>query len=286
MNNIAQALTDIQMQDESLTRPCCNARKLLCKTVQEFVHQLYELFFPIYFGEKLSKKISLLEFNQKKIEYLYQSLPALIAQAFCFAKNEKPTYYSEISTQIAKTFIEQLPIMAKTLITDVQATYNNDPAAQSHSEIILAYPGIRASISHRIAHQLYKTKVPILPRIIAEMAHAKTGIDIHPGANIGNNFVIDHGTGVVIGETTIIGNNVTIYQGVTLGAKKIHVDGILVKNQPRHPYIEDNVTIYAGATILGCITIGKGSIIGGNVWLTKSVPANSHINRSSTLPTK
>ena len=155
------------------------------------------------------------------------------------------------------------------------AAFRGDPAARSVDEIVLCYPGIHAVIYYRIAHRLYELGVPLLARIVSELAHSATGIDIHPGARIGNSFFIDHGTGVVIGETCVIGNNVRIYQGVTLGAKSFPLDenGNPIKGIPRHPIVEDDVVIYSGATILGRITIGRGSSIGGNVWLTRSVPA-------------
>ncbi|MGL4909513.1 MAG: serine O-acetyltransferase EpsC [Bacteroidales bacterium] len=285
LDDIAQKLTYLQQHGNSVILHCNNHQKILYRSVKELVFHLRGLFFPNYFDESLTFNDSLLEFNKKKIAYLQNLLPPLIDKAFCFSNNEINTHASLSIAEITESFFEALPIIAETLITDVQATYNNDPAAKSLSEIILAYPGIRATISYRIAHQLYKTNVPILPRMIAEIAHSRTGIDIHPGARIGKHFVIDHGTGVVIGETAVIGDNVTIYQGVTLGAKNFQSDnnGILIKNQPRHPQIENKVTIYAGATLLGQITVGEGSVIGGNVWLTKSVPENSHINRNTTL---
>jgi serine O-acetyltransferase len=159
------------------------------------------------------------------------------------------------------------------------AAFIGDPAAKSISEIIFCYPNTMAMTYHRIAHELYKSGVPLIPRIISEMAHSRTGIDIHPGAQIGEHFFIDHGTGTVIGETCIIGNNVRIYQGVTLGAKSFPLDenNNPIKDIPRHPIVEDDVTIYSGATVLGRVTIGKGSEIGGNVWITESVPAGTKI---------
>jgi serine O-acetyltransferase len=165
------------------------------------------------------------------------------------------------------------------LESDVRAAYEGDPAAKSLDEVMLCFPGIAAITYHRIAHTLYRLKVPLLARIISEFSHSSTGIDIHPGAKIGKSFFIDHGTGVVVGETSVIGERVRIYQGVTLGAKSFPVDanGVIIKGADRHPIIEDDVVIYAGATILGRITIGKGSSIGGNVWLTRSVPPNSRI---------
>jgi len=170
--------------------------------------------------------------------------------------------------------LEQLPAIREVLKADVQAAMDGDPAAKSLDEVVIAYPGFKAVAVNRIAHVLYQANVPLIPRVMSEYAHAVTGIDIHPGATIGRSFFTDHGTGVVIGETAIIGNNVKLYQGVTLGALSFPKDarGRLIKGIKRHPNIEDNVTIYAGATILGDITIGHDSIIGGNVWLTEAVP--------------
>jgi serine O-acetyltransferase len=166
-----------------------------------------------------------------------------------------------------------LPELRKTLATDVVAAYNGDPAAKSYGEIISCYPVIKVLTNHRIAHKLLKLEVPLIPRILSEMAHSETGIDIHPGAQIGKYFTIDHGTGVVIGETCIIGNNVKLYQGVTLGAKSFPLDedGNPIKGIARHPILEDNVIVYSNATILGRIRIGKGAIIGGNIWVTEDV---------------
>lgn len=181
----------------------------------------------------------------------------------------------------------KLPALRDLLDTDVEAAFRGDPAARSVDEVLLCYPGILAMIHHRIAHELYQAGVPLLARIISEIAHSQTGIDIHPGAQIGAGFFIDHGTGVVIGETAVIGQNVRIYQAVTLGAKRFNVDenGLLRKGERRHPTVEDDVVIYAGATILGLITIGKGSSIGGNVWLTHSVPAGSQITQAHSVET-
>ena len=169
-------------------------------------------------------------------------------------------------------FIKRLPELRRILATDVEAAYNGDPAAESYGEIISCYPVIKAVTNYRIAHELLLLGVPLIPRIITEMAHSETGIDIHPGAQIGHHFTIDHGTGVVIGATCIIGNNVKLYQGVTLGAKSFPLDekGNPMKGIARHPILEDNVIVYSNATILGRITIAKGTVIGGNVWVTES----------------
>lgn len=189
---------------------------------------------------------------------------------------------------IVAAFMARLPEVKRLVETDVQAAYEGDPAATSPMEVVMAYPGLYAVTIHRLAHELYNLKVPIIPRIMSELAHSKTGIDIHPGATIGESFFIDHGTGVVVGETTVIGRNVKLYQGVTLGAKSFQKDpetGALVKGIKRHPNVEDNVVIYAGATILGGdTTIGHDSEIGGSVWLIKSVPPNSRVYNKPPAP--
>lgn len=190
--------------------------------------------------------------------------------------------------EIVDEFIASLPQVKRLVESDVTAAYEGDPAATSRMEVVMAYPGLYAVTIHRLAHELYKLKVPIIPRIMSELAHSKTGIDIHPGATIGERFFIDHGTGVVIGETTIIGRNVKLYQGVTLGALSFDKDpttGALVKGIKRHPNVEDNVVIYAGATILGGeTTIGHDSEIGGNVWLKDSVPPCSRVYNRPPAP--
>jgi serine O-acetyltransferase len=189
---------------------------------------------------------------------------------------------------IVAEFIAALPEVRRLVETDVTAAYEGDPAATSPMEVVMAYPGLYAVTIHRLAHELYRLGVPVIPRIMSELAHSKTGIDIHPGATIGERFFIDHGTGVVIGETTVIGRNVKIYQGVTLGALSFAKDpqtGALVKGIKRHPNVEDNVVIYAGATILGgTTTIGHDSEIGGNVWLKDSVPPNSRVYNKPPAP--
>lgn len=183
-----------------------------------------------------------------------------------------------------RTFAAALPGIRTLLDSDVLAAYQGDPAARSVDEVLLCYPGVLAMIHYRLGHQLYVLGLPLLARIVAELAHGSTGIDIHPGAKIGAGFFIDHGTGVVIGETAIIGERVRVYQAVTLGAKRFPTDaeGNLQKGLPRHPVVEDDVVIYAGATILGRITLGKGAVIGGNVWLTHDVPAGGRIAQAES----
>ena len=194
----------------------------------------------------------------------------------------------EDAKRISAAFVAALPEVKRLVESDVIAAYEGDPAATSRMEVVMAYPGLYAVTVHRLAHELYRMKVPIIPRVMSELAHSKTGIDIHPGATIGERFFIDHGTGVVIGETTVIGRNVKLYQGVTLGAlsfDKDPVTGALVKGVKRHPNVEDNVVIYAGATILGGDTvIGHDSEIGGNVWLKDSVPPNSRVYNRPPAP--
>ncbi len=182
----------------------------------------------------------------------------------------------------ARNFAAALPGIRSLLDKDVLAAYNGDPAARSVDEVLLCYPGVLALIHHRLAHQLYGLGLPLLARIVAELAHSQTGIDIHPGAQIGEGFFMDHGTGVVIGETAVIGKRVRLYQAVTLGAKRFPTDeeGNLQKGLPRHPVVEDDVVIYAGATVLGRVTLGKGATIGGNVWVTHDVPAGGNVTQA------
>ncbi len=189
--------------------------------------------------------------------------------------------------QIARTLMERLPWLRERVFEDAAAAWRGDPSCHHPVEALYAFPGLFAITRHRIAHILYGLEVPLLPRLIAEDAHRRTGIDIHPGATIGREFFIDHGTGVVIGETAIVGDRVRLYQGVTLGAKSFPVDaaGRLVKGLARHPIVEDDVTIYAAATVLGRITVGRGSVIGGNVWLTHSVPPGSRVAQAAPVET-
>ena len=208
-----------------------------------------------------------------ELQYVGRDDPALLADS-------QPR-----AIEIVRQFGAELPRVRAALDLDVTAAYQGDPAAHSVDEVLLCYPGVAAMIHHRLANVLYRLGVPMLARIVAEIAHADTGIDIHPGATIGRSFFIDHGTGVVIGETAIIGDRVRLYQMVTLGAKRFPPgeNGELKKGLARHPLIEDDVVIYAGATILGRVTIGKGSTIGGNVWLTRSVPPGSNVTQASLV---
>lgn len=242
-----------------------------------------EILFPGYFGNTSLRPNTTKHYMGVYVDELHELLSNEILAGMCFEcqdeNADKVEKHSARAKNIAVEFIEQLPEIRRQLVTDVNATYINDPAARNLGEVIFCYPGIRAITNYRVAHTLLELEVPLLPRYISEMAHSETGIDIHPRAKIGENFTIDHGTGVVIGSTSVIGNNVKIYQGVTLGAKSFPLDddGNPIKGIPRHPIVEDNVVIYSGATILGRITIGKGSIVGGNVWLTRDVPPESKI---------
>jgi serine O-acetyltransferase len=225
-----------------------------------------------YVGHTLDRALNAL-FQQVQLELGYNR------RLQCQEREDVEAHAAEI----VQAFARQLPAIRGLLDSDVEAAYQRDPAARSVDEVLLCYPGILAVIHYRLAHTLYVLGVPLIARILSEIAHSATGIDIHPGAQIDEGFFIDHGTGVVIGETTIIGKRVRLYQAVTLGAKRFTQDesGALEKGAPRHPILEDEVVVYAGATILGRITIGRGSSIGGNVWLTRSVPAGSHVSQAS-----
>lgn len=252
--------------------------------MQEIVRDLRAVLFPTHFGVADYTETSIDFFVGHRLDAALRALQGQVRRALSYTAKDpdSPEHTLEHAHDVVLRFSRKLPDVRRLLETDVRAAYEGDPAAGSRSEILLCYPGVSALINHRIAHELYRLSVPLLPRVISEQAHAVTGIDIHPGAQIGERFFIDHGTGVVIGETAIIGNGVRLYQGVTLGARRFPVDehGVLVKGQARHPIIEDDVVIYAGATVLGRITIGRGSSIGGNVWVTQSVPAGSQITQA------
>lgn len=252
------------------------------------VNKIREILFPGYFGNTTLDPNAIEYYMGVYVDEVYEILVEQILAGLCFACKEGQgseltiEQHSKSARNIAADFIAELPKMRLTLSTDVEAAFIGDPAAQGRGEVIFCYPAIRAISSYRIAHALVKLGVPLIPRIISEMAHSETGIDINPEAQIGSYFTIDHGTGVVIGATCIIGKNVKLYQGVTLGAKSFPLDenGNPIKGVPRHPIIQDDVVIYAQATILGRITIGHDSVIGGNVWVTNSLPSHSKIVQS------
>jgi serine O-acetyltransferase len=244
-------------------------------SVNEIARECMHLLFPGYFEETRLAKKDVPELVESLLSRISSRLRAEIEKSLRFAKNPDA---ADLARTIAEQALGKLPELRKAIRTDVEAAYQGDPAALSYEEIILAYPCVLAISLQRFAHVLYNLKVPLLPRMITEFAHERTGIDIHPGAQIGTYFFIDHGTGVVIGETATLGAHVKLYQGVTLGAKSFETDnkGNPVKGVKRHPDIGDNVTIYAHATILGGDTrIGANSVVGGNVWLLESIPANS-----------
>jgi serine O-acetyltransferase len=245
--------------------------------LEEIVALTRSILFPGYFGRSAVDRHTIKYHIGVSVENLYHLLTEQVMAGLCFTENVDAP--KEKAVEIATTFIAHLPAIREQLATDVEATYLGDPASKSFGEVIFCYPAIRAISNYRIAHELLMLKVPLIPRIITEMAHSETGIDIHPGATIGNGFTIDHGTGVVIGETSIIGNNVKLYQGVTLGAKSFALDehGKPIKGILRHPILEDDVIVYSNSTILGRITIGKGAIIGGNIWVDHDVPAGARI---------
>lgn len=247
------------------------------KVLEEIIDLSRAIIFPGYYGKSKINKHTIRYHIGMAVERLSKLLEEQILAGLCFCcpnagKGENAPCKLK-AKEMAMQLIADLPEIRKTLATDVEAAFNGDPAAESFGEIISCYPVIKALTNYRIAHRLHTIGVPLIPRIISEMAHSETGIDIHPAATIGHHFTIDHGTGVVIGATCIIGNYVKLYQGVTLGAKSFPLDdnGNPIKGIARHPILEDNVIVYSNATILGRITIGQGSVVGANIWVTESM---------------
>lgn len=258
--------------------------------VKEIVRLAKSIIFPDYFNKRQPDETIRSYYIGVHMEELQGLLTKQIAHGLQFCEDcenikTKQQVYQE-AERLTLEFLDALPEIKRLLYTDVQAMFDNDPAAPNYGEVIFCYPVMNTMTHYRIAHKLHELRIPVIPRIITELAHSKTGIDIHPGAQIGEYFAIDHGTGVVIGETCIIGNHVTLYQGVTLGAKSFKYDenGNML-NVPRHPIIEDNVTVYSNASILGRITIGHDSVIGGNIWVTHSVPPYSRIQQMKAVET-
>ena len=254
--------------------------------VYDSLDKLFRIFFPGYVGDLPVTRSSLNYMVGELLDEIYTGLSTQVEKAYryrCRMDLCDRCDCRQLADNAVIDLLEKIPEIREILKIDVAAAFDGDPAAKSFDEIVLSYPCVEAIATHRIAHELHLAEVPLIPRMMAERAHSRTGIDIHPGANIGKNFFIDHGTGVVIGETTDIGDNVKIYQGVTLGAMSFPKDerGRIIKGRKRHPTIEDDVTIYAASTILGGKTvIGKGSIIGGNTWITSSVPPGSKVSLS------
>lgn len=288
-NKISQTIQ--KLSDPASYQIVCHQHKMgeplpSIAKLSKVIDLVREILFPGYFGNTSLRSNTTQHYMGVYVDELYEILSEEILAGMCFEctdeKANKVEKHQAKAKQNAVDFIEYLPEIRRQLVTDVEATFLNDPAARSLGEVIFCYPAIRAITNYRVAHKLLQLDVPLIPRFISEMAHSETGIDIHPRAQIGEKFTIDHGTGVVIGSTSILGNNVKIYQGVTLGAKSFPLDenGNPIKGIPRHPIVEDDVVIYAGATILGRITIGKGSVIGGNVWVTTDLPPNSKVIQS------
>ena len=251
------------------------------KVLHEIIELCRAILFPGFYGKSTVNHHTITYHIGVNIERLYNLLTEQIHAGLCFDAKETGDCACDTKREkaidLAGQFISRLPALREVLATDVEAAYNGDPAAESYGEIISCYPIIKALSNYRIAHELLLLGVPLIPRIITEMAHSETGIDIHPAARIGHHFTIDHGTGVVIGATCIIGNHVKLYQGVTLGAKSFPLDddGHPIKGIPRHPILEDDVIVYSNATILGRITVGRGATVGGNIWVTEDVPAGA-----------
>jgi serine O-acetyltransferase len=250
--------------------------------VVDIIERLREVLFPGYFSREKIDPVSLKYTIGQTVAELFDKLSVQITHSVrhdCFRYNLQCSDCADRGFEAALKLLEAIPEIRRVLATDIRAAFDGDPAAKSHDEIIFSYPGVYAISVYRMAHRLFELDVPLLPRIMTEHAHSITGIDIHPGAQIGESFVIDHGTGVVIGETCVIGKNVRIYQGVTLGALSLPKNaGEKLRGKRRHPTIEDDVIIYAGATILGGDTIiGERSVIGGNVWITESVPPDTTV---------
>lgn len=254
--------------------------------LKELVNLVKTVVFPDFFDRRRNSATVRSYYIGASVEKIYSILKEEIGKGFHFESCGCALPDGETPETLALGFVDALPEIKRLLFTDVVAMYHNDPAVDNMGEVILCYPVVQAMVHYRVAHALLVAGIPVIPRILTELAHSATGIDIHPGASIGEHFAIDHGTGVVIGETCIIGNHVTLYQGVTLGAKNFSLDsdGHPV-NVPRHPIIEDNVTIYSNSSILGRVTVGHDSVIGGNVWLTNSVPPGSRILQRKAVAT-
>lgn len=258
------------------------------RALEEIVELSRSILFPGYFGKSSVNMRTIRYHIGVNVERMHKLLTEQVMAGLCFscpdAEGDNAACHAK-SSDIAAKVIARLPEIRRILSTDVEAAYNGDPAAESFGEIISCYPVIKALTNYRLAHELYVLGVPLIPRILTEMAHSETGIDIHPGAQIGHHFTIDHGTGVVIGATCVIGNNVKLYQGVTLGAKSFPLDenGNPIKGILRHPIIEDNVVVYSNATILGRITIGEGCIVGANIWVTEDMEPKSKRSLSPTV---
>ena len=282
--NLLSRLTEQEMK----TMPQTQAPLPSVEQVKQIICLVKSIIFPDYFNKRQGNETIRSYYIGVHMEELLKLLTKQIAHGLQFGENRdsvtsKQQVFEEAG-RLALQVIDSLPEIKRLLYTDAQAMFDNDPAAPNYGEVIFCYPVMNAMTHYRFAHRLHELHIPVIPRIITELAHSKTGIDIHPGAQIGEYFAIDHGTGVVIGETCIIGSHVTLYQGVTLGSKnfKHDADGNIL-NIPRHPIIEDYVTVYSNASILGRITIGHHSVIGGNIWVTHNVAPNSQIQQTKAV---
>lgn len=292
LDSAAMAKQLIQINEKNISGETISGFGMKEK-VTAFIHDIRSAMFPNIYDTQVFQEDQIIPAAANRLEKAAVLLDCMIAEVLVnrcrlHSKNKSECREChETAHRLTSKYMATLPAIAETLNTDIEAAYIGDPAAVSHEEILLSYPGFEAISIFRLAHELYQMDIPLLPRMMTEYAHNRTGIDINPGANVGQYFFIDHGTGVVIGETCTIGNRVKIYQGVTLGAKSFDLDddGNPIKGVKRHPDIQDDVVIYAGATILGGQTvIGKGSVIGGNVWLTQSVDPHSTVYNSSPAP--
>lgn len=287
MSRVVRELCKTKEGFKKFPHPCpCKQAAPDINVISEIVEGLRAVLLPVLFSRPDLTAEHRADLIRSFLERYQPLIKEQIHRGLCFTckveEKDDCSGRARHAQKLAQSFLSTLPSVRKLLDTDVQAAYEGDPAATSTDETILCYPGILAITNYRLAHELYKLEVPLIPRMITELAHSKTGIDIHPGARINESFFIDHGTGVVIGETSIIGKRVCLYQGVTLGAKSFPLDekGRPIKGVDRHPIVEDDVIIYSEATILGRVTIGQGSTIGGNVWITHDVPPNSRILQS------
>lgn len=283
--NVTHSLSQ-PLEEEERMIPCCAGHFPTIDGLNEMMDLIQIVFFPDFFDKQRSNPSMRKYFVGVNVEKIAAILYREILHALRFNDNGCEEGGEEIADGLTARFMKSLSAIKRVIYTDVEAVFNNDPAVNDYGEVVLCYPAVRALLNYRVAHRLLELGVPVLPRMLTELAHSKTGIDINPGARIGNYFAIDHGTGIVIGETSIIGNHCTLYQGVTLGARNFTVDseGRPV-NEPRHPILEDNVTVYSNASILGRITVGHDSVIGGNVWLTSSVPPGSRILQRRAVST-
>lgn len=297
LEEVTEQLCRPQSLDAVWHRQAHGAAMPSVETLRELMDRLRSAIFPGYFGPARVRRESMRYHLAANLDTIFRRLAAQVVSGLCFdcsAQEEDGTTPLPMADPCARcdergeaaalAFMGRLPEIRRLLAGDARAAFEGDPAARSPGETIFCYPSMTAMFHHRVAHALYSLGVPLIPRIISEMAHSATGIDIHPGASIGEDFFIDHGTGVVIGETCVIGRGCRLYQGVTLGALSFpkNADGTLTKGIARHPILKDGVTVYAGATILGRVTIGEGAVIGGNVWVTEDVPPGARISQERT----